>query len=130
MTSTARRPAPAPPSRDLRQRPVKREVERERDLLAESGMVPVAVTHDIRVPPARRPVRLLSVAAATVSSVTLCVFGWHNVQPGVLSWVFASLEAALHAVRAMRNAVEWVVVEGSQAIVDLARLDGVLAKSP
>ncbi|HRG98636.1 MAG TPA: hypothetical protein PLR99_20430 [Polyangiaceae bacterium] len=94
-------------------------------------MVPVAsVTHDILVPASRRGVRLVSLAPAAASSVTLCVFGWHNVQPGVLSWVFASLEAALRAVRAMRNAVEWVVVEGSQAVVDLARLDGVLAKSP
>lgn len=132
MTSTARRSSPTLPPRDLRQRPVKREVcEHERDPLAESGMVPVAsVTHDILVPASRRGVRLVSLAPAAASSVTLCVFGWHNVQPGVLSWVFASLEAALRAVRAMRNAVEWVVVEGSQAVVDLARLDGVLAKSP
>ncbi len=133
MTSTARRSPPPLPTRDLRQRPVKRE-SRERDPLAESGVVPAArVPHDILLPATRSPVRLVSintVKPAAASSVTLCVFGWHNVQPGVLSWVFASLEAALHAVRAMRNAVDWVVLEGSRAVVDLTRLDGVLAMSP
>lgn len=131
MNSTARRPPLAIPERDLRQRPLKLPVEAtsERDLLAESGVLPVA-SHDIVVPTTQRRVQLVSVAPAAASTVTLCVFGWHNVQPGILAWVFASLEAALHAVRAMRNAIEWVVVEGSQAVVDLTRLDGVLAKSP
>ncbi len=59
------------------------------------------------------------VAVAAAVPVTLCVFGWHNVQPGVLSWVFASLEAALRAVQAMRNAIQWIVVRGSLAQVDL-----------
>jgi len=44
--------------------------------------------------------------------VTLVVYEWHNVQPGVLSWVFPSLAAARQAVRAMKNAVRWLVVRG------------------
>lgn len=45
-------------------------------------------------------------------AVTLVIYGWHDSQPGTLAWVFPSLAAALRAVRAMRNAVEWLIVEG------------------
>ncbi len=47
-----------------------------------------------------------------IEEVTLIVYGWENVQPGTLSWVFPSLRSALGAVRAMRNAVRWAVLHG------------------
>ena len=50
-----------------------------------------------------------------IEEVTLIVYGWENVQPGTLSWVFPSLRAALCAVRAMRNAVRWAVLHGTAA---------------
>jgi hypothetical protein len=57
--------------------------------------------------------------------VTLFVYGWHNVQPGPLWWVFPSLRAALEAVRAMRNAVKWCVVAGEEFIgLEAARAKG------
>lgn len=58
-------------------------------------------------------------ARLAADEVTLVVYGWHNVEPGTLSWVFPSLTAALNAARAMRNAVKWVVVRG-KAMADLA----------
>jgi hypothetical protein len=69
-------------------------------------------------------------------AVTLVVYGWLDSEPGTLAWVFPSLRAALRAVRAMRNAVGWVVVEGRRAFegeVDLysLRTDGsVLVEQP
>jgi hypothetical protein len=48
-------------------------------------------------------------------AVTLVIYGWHDSQPGTLSWVFPSLRAALHAVRAMRNAIGWLIVKGKRA---------------
>jgi hypothetical protein len=44
--------------------------------------------------------------------VTLVVYGWHESQPGTLAWPFPSLGAALRGVRALRNAVRWLIVEG------------------
>jgi hypothetical protein len=61
--------------------------------------------------------------------VTLVVYGWNNVQPGTLSWVFPSLHAALGAARAMRNAVRWIVVRGERAVDEDARVDEVRATS-
>lgn len=59
--------------------------------------------------------------------VTLFVYGWENVQPGPLSWVFPTLGTALDAVRTMRNAVAWCVVAGREwTSVDVARANGVL----
>ncbi|MEO7109666.1 MAG: hypothetical protein ABI183_04425 [Polyangiaceae bacterium] len=52
------------------------------------------------------------VDARAIEEVTLIVYGWENVQPGTLSWVFPSLRSALAAVRAMRNAVRWAVLHG------------------
>jgi hypothetical protein len=49
-----------------------------------------------------------------VHQVTLIVYGWHNVQPGPLSWVFPSVRQALVAAKAMRNAVCWAIVKGRQ----------------
>lgn len=62
---------------------------------------------------ARRPMPTLA------SEVTLVVYGWENVQPGTLAWVFPSLKSAIAAARAMRNAVRWIIVAGQEA-VDLA----------
>ncbi len=59
------------------------------------------------------------------STVTLFVYGWDQVQPGPLSWVFPSLRTALDAVKTMRNAVEWCICSGeSWDDVDSARAEG------
>ncbi len=58
-------------------------------------------------------------------AVTLVVYRWIDSQPGTLAWVFPSVRAALRAVRALRNAVGWIVVEGRRAFdadVDLETL--------
>lgn len=74
---------------------------------------------------ARKPMATLT------SEVTLVVYGWENVQPGTLAWVFPSLKAAIAAARALRNAVRWVIVAGEEALdVATARSSGfVLAES-
>jgi hypothetical protein len=62
-----------------------------------------------------------------VEQVTLIVYGWKNVEPGTLSWVFPSLTAALAAARTMTNAVRWSIVAGSRDAdvdVDEERLHG------
>ena len=66
-------------------------------------------------------------AAATRAAreVTLFVHGWHNVEPGLLSWTFPSLRAALDAVQRMKNAIGWCVVSGSGwNDLDTARANG------
>ncbi len=64
-------------------------------------------------------------AKCTADQVTLIVYGWHNVEPGTLSWVFPSYEAAVSAARAMRNAVRWAIVAGKRwSTVDEARAHG------
>jgi hypothetical protein len=45
--------------------------------------------------------------------VTLFVHAWHQVEPGLLSWTFPSLRAALDAVQRMKNAIGWCVVSGT-----------------
>lgn len=61
-------------------------------------------------------------AKAAAEGVTLYVYGWENVQPGPLSWVFPSLRSALNAVKTMRNAVEWCIVAGAEwTSMDAAR---------
>lgn len=52
-------------------------------------------------------------AAAVSTEVTLFVHRWHQVEPGLLSWTFPSLRAALDAVQRMKNAIGWCVVSGS-----------------
>ena len=47
-----------------------------------------------------------------LEQVTLVVYGWQNVEPGTLSWVFPSVGAAVAAARAMNNAVRWAIVAG------------------
>jgi hypothetical protein len=50
------------------------------------------------------------------SGVTLVIYGWYDSQPGTLAWAFPSMRAALHAVRAMRNAIRWLILEGKSAL--------------
>lgn len=50
----------------------------------------------------------------TTGAVTLVIYGWAESQPGTLAWVFPSLKSALRAVRAMRNAIGWLIVRGRQ----------------
>lgn len=47
--------------------------------------------------------------------VTLVVYGWDNVQPGTLSWVFPSFDAAMKAASALRNATQWAIMGGRDA---------------
>ena len=66
-------------------------------------------------------------AAATRAAreVTLFVHGWHNVEPGLLSWTFPSLRSALDAVQRMKNAIGWCVVSGTGwRDLDTARASG------
>ncbi len=44
--------------------------------------------------------------------VTLVVYEWIDNQPGTLAWVFPTFGAAVRAVRALRNAVGWLIVAG------------------
>jgi hypothetical protein len=70
------------------------------------------------------------------NAVTLVIYGWHESEPGTLAWVFPSVRAALRAVRAMRNAIAWLIVKGRMALdgdVDLEALrkaGAVLVESP
>jgi hypothetical protein len=69
-------------------------------------------------------------------AVTLIVYGWRDSEPGTLSWVFPSVQAALGAVRIMRNAARWLIVHGQRVFdgeidVDALRRGGeVLAERP
>jgi hypothetical protein len=50
-----------------------------------------------------------------LEQVTLVVYGWQNVEPGTLSWVFPSVGTAVAAARAMKNAVRWAIVAGRRS---------------
>ncbi len=69
-------------------------------------------------------------------AVTLVVYGWIESEPGTLSWVFPSMQAALRAVRTMRNAARWLIVlgqgafEGDVDVDALRRAGGVLVERP
>ena len=64
-------------------------------------------------------------AKRVADQVTLIVYGWQNVEPGTLSWVFPSYDAALGAATAMRNAVRWAIVAGKRwSTLDEARASG------
>lgn len=64
-------------------------------------------------------------AKRVADQVTLIVYGWHNVEPGTLSWVFPSYDAAMAAAGAMRNAVRWAIVAGKRwTNLDEARAHG------
>lgn len=54
--------------------------------------------------------------AIELDPVTLVVYEWHNVQPGVLAWVFPSLNAAVSAARTMKNAVKWAILRGQRSV--------------
>jgi len=67
------------------------------------------------------------VRAEIVREVTLFVHRWHNVEPGLLSWTFPSLRAALDAVKRMKNAIGWCIVSGSSwRDLDAARAKGAI----
>jgi len=104
--------------------------------LRESGVLPVAHSHDIGTLPLPALGRIKLVAPSRSlerqRKVTLCIYGWQNVQPGTLSWVFPNLETAVRAAQTMRNALEWVVLDGPvpHTEIDWARRKGhVLASS-
>jgi hypothetical protein len=59
------------------------------------------------------------VAHREIGEVTLVVYGWHNVQPGTLSWVFPSFDAAMKAASALRNATQWAIMGGRDASGDV-----------
>jgi hypothetical protein len=64
---------------------------------------------------------------SAIREVTLFVHGWENVEPGLLSWTFPSLRAALDAVRRMKNAIGWCVVSGTGwSDLDAARASGAI----
>jgi len=64
-------------------------------------------------------------SAKAPREVTLFVHGWHQVEPGLLSWTFPSLRAALDAVQRMKNAIGWCVVSGTDwTDLDAARASG------
>ncbi len=64
-------------------------------------------------------------ASRAAREVTLFVHGWHNVEPGLLSWTFPSLRSALDAVQRMKNAIGWCVVSGTGwRDLDAARANG------
>src|SRR5690349_10887510 len=67
--------------------------------ISESGTYPVAPHNSWR----------------EIGEVTLVVYGWHNVQPGTLSWVFPSFDAAMKAASALRNATQWAIMGGRDA---------------
>jgi hypothetical protein len=54
--------------------------------------------------------------AIELDPVTLVGYEWHNVQPGVLAWVFPSLNAAVSAARTMKNAVKWAILRGQRSV--------------
>src|SRR5690242_17889441 len=47
--------------------------------------------------------------------VTLIVYQWRGVSPGMLAWEFPSVDSALGAAETMRNAVRWAIVLGRRA---------------
>jgi hypothetical protein len=61
------------------------------------------------------------------AAVTLVIYGWRESEPGTLAWVFPSLQAALRAVRAMRNAISWLIVKGRMAFDGEFDLDALRA---
>ncbi len=72
---------------------------------SESGTYPVA-HHEMREDVA---------VSRGAGEVTLVVYGWHNVSPGTLSWVFPSFDAAMKAASALRNATQWAIMGGRDA---------------
>ena len=85
---------------------------------------PAVPYHDIGAPQPRRTAMPSLSAPLPVAEegVRLIVHGWHTVQPGTLSWVFPTVQAAVLAVHTMRNAVSWAIVRGEDVFdVETAR---------
>ena len=80
--------------------------------MAPSELAPLATDSPV---PAESGTYLAQRDAREEGEVTLVVYGWQNVQPGTLSWVFPSFEAAIRAARALRNATQWAIMGGSDA---------------
>jgi hypothetical protein len=66
--------------------------------------------------------RRLTIMNPLLKKVTLVVYGWRENEPGTLAWVFPSLGSAVRAVRAMKNAIQWLIVSGEQDDVDVVSL--------
>jgi len=80
--------------------------------------------HDLPLPVQRPRVQLRDASEAG-ADVTLVVYGWHNVQPGTLSWAFPNVRAALGAAHTMKNAIQWAIVRGESAFdLEAARTTG------
>lgn len=103
------------------------------DLLAREGVGMAGLDSGLAShPKSVRRVRFNDIEAPRVEmepllqQVTLVVYGWHNAQPGTLSWVFPSVRMAVNAAKAMRNAVRWAIVSGQGAVdsIDEARASG------
>lgn len=78
---------------------------------------------DVFVKPEPAP----SAPVKSLREVTLFVHGWHQVEPGLLSWTFPSLRAALDAVQRMKNAIGWCIVSGTGwTDLDAARANGAI----
>ncbi len=82
--------------RPLGMQNLKRRFSQRGEVVTESGVYPIAQT-------------------PSAGEVTLVVYGWQNVQPGTLSWVFPSFDAAMKAASALRNATQWAILGGSDA---------------
>jgi hypothetical protein len=89
------------------------------DDLFDSGIRPVPTALQTRGPTLLDAMDEIEAPARAAREVSLIVYGWHNVQPGPLSWVFPSVRAALTAAKAMRNAVRWAIVTGHQSAAAL-----------
>lgn len=73
------------------------------------------------------PPETRAIAATKAREVTLFVHQWHNVEPGLLSWTFPNLRAALDSVQRMKNAIGWCVVSGTGwTDLDVARKSGAI----
>jgi hypothetical protein len=83
---------------------------------------PQATEESIPTPP-ESGVRLTERSSDIVRAprVTLVIYEWESVEPGVLSWVFPNLQAALSAAAAMKNATKWAIVIGARDNVDVER---------
>jgi len=87
---------------------------------------------DVDAPRSSRP----GSAARTVEPqlsydrVMLVVYEWQNAEPGTLSWQFPDQTSAVNAARAMRNAVRWAVIAGTEQNVTRAREQGLLLAEP
>jgi hypothetical protein len=69
---------------------------------------------------------------ALSNDVTLVVSEWWGVQPGAVAFACPDLPTARTVVRALRNAVEWFVVDGQRSLEDALaaeRRDEVLLRS-